>query len=734
MPESSDVPGQKPTSSLVSEPLPPPSIQSFSERNQPSSTAPPATPPATTIASCKVARTGSTHVNNHPPFPQPQKSPPAPVSEEDAQKEATKLTEEISKVKGTVVVTNDAPLKASNIQASPGLLEKNTKPVILSEQPLHDNSQLNFKSAQSKPTGVQANSTNPNPSLLRPVSISPTPILSSSASPSPQLTAVEQRTKSSESLLSDSASNRSVSGSSAATPQSKQSAVHAHFLLKEVVGHAGVRSRSGSNSFPQGSAPMAGVAPASNTASQVSFSAPQGNGTNGSAAAAVGRAKSPTSSQSATGAGANSSILNPAHGINAPNTPSPQTLAETPAISVSTPTLNPVLSNSSVISTSPGGVKSQNIDRQLLSNDRVGSTISLVKPTSPPPLNSQQSQTQTPTIQPGQVKPQSQQPVANQTVPAGTGDISTDPRLPQDDGKLHILLAATGSISTGKLRMIILKLKEIYGPDRVSIQIILTKAAENFVSRGEIPSNVHIWRDQDEWATWRGRSDPVVHIELRRWADILAIAPLSANTLGKIALGLCDNLLTNVVRAWNTQYPILIAPAMVPYAYNNPATKRHLQVIKEEMGWIEVLKPVEKVVGSYGDIGMGGMMDWNEIVNRIVLKLGGYPEDDDDDDDDNDNDNDDGDDDDDDDEDDDDQTDDKEVTTSSEANRKENNTKDTLKATKEPETDAKKKKKVPSKQLEESEFDDDDLDIVIKKLTLADRDNLGVLKRQTMDL
>lgn len=224
---------------------------------------------------------------------------------------------------------------------------------------------------------------------------------------------------------------------------------------------------------------------------------------------------------------------------------------------------------------------------------------------------------------------------ANANVPNTAGD----PRLPQDDGKIHILLAATGSTSTGKLRLIIHKLTEIYGRERACIQIILTKAAENFVSRGEIPSHIRIWRDKDEWENWQSRADPVVHIELRRWADILVIAPLSANTLGKIALGLCDNLLTCVVRAWNTQYPILIAPAMVSYAYNHPATRAHLQVIKDEMKWIEVLKPVEKVVGSYGDIGMGGMMDWNEIVNKTVLKLGGYPEDEDDDDDDNNDDN-----------------------------------------------------------------------------------------------
>lgn len=209
--------------------------------------------------------------------------------------------------------------------------------------------------------------------------------------------------------------------------------------------------------------------------------------------------------------------------------------------------------------------------------------------------------------------------------------VNNDPRLPTDDGKIHILLGATGSISTGKLREIINKLGDIYGKDKVSIQIILTQAAEHFVSRGEIPSSVRIWRDNDEWKTWRTRTDPVLHIELRRWADILVICPLSANTLGKIALGLCDNLLTNVIRAWNTQYPILIAPAMLSYAYNHPATKRHLKVIQEDMKWIEVLKPVEKVVGSYGDIGMGGMMDWVQIVDKVVMKLGGYPDDEDED-------------------------------------------------------------------------------------------------------
>ncbi|SCU77705.1 LADA_0A01794g1_1 [Lachancea dasiensis] len=265
---------------------------------------------------------------------------------------------------------------------------------------------------------------------------------------------------------------------------------------------------------------------------------------------------------------------------------------------------------------------------------------------------------------------------------------NSEPRLPQDDGKLHVLFGATGSLSVLKIKAMIKKLEEIYGRDKISIQLILTQAAAQFftnkakkptkvesrsisesglpVSPGtfrtepalsklnattpstashnhnvnatnhngagaslkiELPAHIQVWTDQDEWDVWKQRMDPVLHIELRRWADILVVAPLTANTLSKIALGLCDNLLTSVIRAWNPTFPIFLAPSMVSSSYNSTITKRHLKLIKEEMPWITVFKPSEKVMGIHGDIGLGGMMDANEIVDKVVMKLGGYPED-----------------------------------------------------------------------------------------------------------
>ena len=276
-----------------------------------------------------------------------------------------------------------------------------------------------------------------------------------------------------------------------------------------------------------------------------------------------------------------------------------------------------------------------------------------------------------------------------------------DPRLPQDDGKLHILFGATGAIGVFKIKLMIKKLEEIYGRDRITVQVILTQSAARFFTKkyskklklsvtsnrnvsdaasgpkasypqpnnsqnqvtiteknrissnndlppldtsfcyqsstnsppmsaqAELPPYIQVWTDQDEWDAWAQRTDPVLHIELRRWADILVVAPLTANTLTKISLGLCDNLLTCVIRAWNPSYPILLAPSMISSTFNCFLTKKQLGDIKEEMPWITVFKPSEKIMDVNGDIGLGGMMDWNEIVDRIIIKLGGYPKEDD---------------------------------------------------------------------------------------------------------
>ncbi|KAJ8124497.1 hypothetical protein O1611_g9142 [Lasiodiplodia mahajangana] len=128
-----------------------------------------------------------------------------------------------------------------------------------------------------------------------------------------------------------------------------------------------------------------------------------------------------------------------------------------------------------------------------------------------------------------------------------------------DDGKVHLLLGCSGSVATIKLPNIIQALSK-YPSSQLSIRVVLTPSASRFLAgqSREQPTvsalmglpNVDAV-DADEWKVPWVRGGGILHIELRRWADIFVIAPLSANTMAKIVGGFSDSLLTSVVRAWD---------------------------------------------------------------------------------------------------------------------------------------------------------------------------------------
>jgi phosphopantothenoylcysteine decarboxylase len=126
------------------------------------------------------------------------------------------------------------------------------------------------------------------------------------------------------------------------------------------------------------------------------------------------------------------------------------------------------------------------------------------------------------------------------------------------------------------------------------------------------------WPGQSEGRRWQ-RGEEVLHIELRRWAEVLAIAPLDANTLAKLALGLCDNCLTCVWRAWDPARPVVLAPAMNTLMWEHPATGRHLAQLTADMrepGRLCVLQPVSKRLAC-DDVGVGGMASAADVVAAV---------------------------------------------------------------------------------------------------------------------
>ncbi|KAF2771190.1 flavo protein [Teratosphaeria nubilosa] len=226
-----------------------------------------------------------------------------------------------------------------------------------------------------------------------------------------------------------------------------------------------------------------------------------------------------------------------------------------------------------------------------------------------------------------------------------------------NDGKHHLLLAATGSVATIKIPNIVQALSK---HKNLSIRILLSESASEFLQAqseeqpslkqvASLPNVDGVYLDHDEWRKPWVRGDNILHIELRRWADLMLIAPLSANSLAKIAQGLSDNLITSVVRAWDATgildparpgvplpYPgtegarggkkgIIVAPAMNTAMWHHPLTAEHLKRLEIDWtvsngGWFEVLRPVEKVLAC-GDTGSGAMHKWEEIVRVVEQRL-----------------------------------------------------------------------------------------------------------------
>lgn len=147
----------------------------------------------------------------------------------------------------------------------------------------------------------------------------------------------------------------------------------------------------------------------------------------------------------------------------------------------------------------------------------------------------------------------------------------------------------------------------------VDVQVVATEASLHFFSPDSLFVPVH--RDLDEWNSWTKLSDPVLHIELRRWADLMLLAPLDANTLAKIAHGICDNLLTCTVRAWDMKRPFLFCPAMNTYMWEHPFTAKQVRVL-EELGYRQIA-PVTKQLAC-GDYGHGALAEVHTIVDRVM--------------------------------------------------------------------------------------------------------------------
>jgi phosphopantothenoylcysteine decarboxylase len=207
---------------------------------------------------------------------------------------------------------------------------------------------------------------------------------------------------------------------------------------------------------------------------------------------------------------------------------------------------------------------------------------------------------------------------------------------------LRIVLGVTGSVAAVRTPALFATLRAAGH----SVRVVATEAALHFFDPSELAPDASdpsaggpLFRDADEWAGDRyRRDDPVLHIVFRNWADLLIVAPLDANTLAKFALGLSDNFLTCVFRAWDFARPVILAPAMNTLMWQSPVTRRHLAQLLADRGESSpeeawglddadavfarhaprlVLVPPQAKRLACGDIGLGAMAEVATIAEAV---------------------------------------------------------------------------------------------------------------------
>ena len=169
-----------------------------------------------------------------------------------------------------------------------------------------------------------------------------------------------------------------------------------------------------------------------------------------------------------------------------------------------------------------------------------------------------------------------------------------------------VLLGVSGGIAAYKSPFIVRRLKE-KGAD---VKVVMTGNAEKFI--GNIALQAVSGNDVRQKLLDSDAESGMDHIELARWADLILIAPATANTIAKIVHGMADDLLTTLCLATNA--PISIAPAMNQQMWENAITKRNIALAKSYN--IDICGPASGQQAC-GETGFGRMLEPDDIVDHV---------------------------------------------------------------------------------------------------------------------
>lgn len=174
----------------------------------------------------------------------------------------------------------------------------------------------------------------------------------------------------------------------------------------------------------------------------------------------------------------------------------------------------------------------------------------------------------------------------------------------------QIIVGITGSIAAYKAAEIVSCLCQ----NGAEVKVIMTPAATAFMAPLTFQTLSHNQVFTDLFESTGGYNPE--HISLAQWADLVLIAPATANIIGKIATGIADDLLTTVVMSVKT--PVFIAPAMNENMYRNPIVQENIKRL-EKLGY-KFIAP-EKGYLACQQIGEGRLASLLRIINAISSSL-----------------------------------------------------------------------------------------------------------------
>jgi len=171
----------------------------------------------------------------------------------------------------------------------------------------------------------------------------------------------------------------------------------------------------------------------------------------------------------------------------------------------------------------------------------------------------------------------------------------------------HIILGITGSIAAYKAAYLLRSLVK----EGAEVQVVMTPAAKEFITPVTMsalsgkPVATDFFSAND--GTWYS------HVDMGLWADLMLIAPATTATLGKMANGVCDNLL--ITTYLSAKCPVMVAPAMDLDMFMHPANLRNIEILRSYGNLI--IEPGEGALAS-GLFGKGRMEEPDNIIEEIV--------------------------------------------------------------------------------------------------------------------